>query len=232
MLRVLAILVIVGPASGAAKPKGEVSQWDAFEVADFFYQNAGVKVDATLIAEANIQGDDLFDGLIDETVLSVQLGVTRPLDQKKILKVIHDLDKSVSDAPSSLWDWRAANLRLCDMWLIPLYSTSPSFLLIWSRYFDTSEGVLDALDDPVDKCGVVWFWTSRWLPVESTAAGPMPAPRPDAHTTAHRTSYALSSQWSSSSRRIPSTRLRAPARLAALLAWSSTSPPCSTLWPT
>lgn len=159
MLRaLLAVLVIAGPASAAVKPVG-VSEWDAAAVADFFYQKAGIRVDAKLIAEANIQGDDLFDGLIDEVVLSTQLGVTRPLDQKRILKAITDLDKTVSDAPGSLWDWRAANLRLCDMWLLPLYGASPSFLLIWSRYFDESEGILDALDDSVDKCGLLWFWT-------------------------------------------------------------------------
>ena len=31
--------------------------------------------------------------------------------------------------------------------------------MIWSRYFDTSEGVLDSLDDVVDSCNPLWFWT-------------------------------------------------------------------------
>ena len=31
--------------------------------------------------------------------------------------------------------------------------------MIWSRFFDNSVGVLDALDDVVDSCSILWFLT-------------------------------------------------------------------------
>ena len=44
----------------------------------------------------------------------------RPLKQKKILKALAVLDHEATKSPDSVWEWRVANLRLSDMWLIPL----------------------------------------------------------------------------------------------------------------
>ena len=39
--------------------------------------------------------------------------------------------------------FRAENPQLCDGWLLPLYATSPTALLIWSRFSDTSESLAE-----------------------------------------------------------------------------------------
>ena len=153
------LLFVASFACALAKiSPADVSTWGSDDIADFFHKKGGVAVEAAKIEAAGIQGDDLFDGLINEKVLE-DLGVSSAFNQNKILKALAALDKDATEKPDSVWEWRVANLRLCDFWLLPLYGTSPGLLMIWSRYFDTSEGVLDALDDVVDECSTLWFWT-------------------------------------------------------------------------
>ena len=45
-------------------------------VAAFIKNEAGVSIAVDLIEKADIQGDDLFDGLVDAVVLKKQLMVT------------------------------------------------------------------------------------------------------------------------------------------------------------
>ena len=72
------------------------------------------------------------DGHLDTDVM-VALGITNPLHQKRLRAAIATLDVQFSDHPSSLTQFRAANLRLVDMWLLPL-SPSPMSLLAWVHF--------------------------------------------------------------------------------------------------
>ena len=65
--------------------------------------------------------------------------------------------------------WRAENLRLFDMWLVPLAALGPRSLLLWARFFDETDhpagGVLDRMgalgsigSDPSSAAGRAVFW--------------------------------------------------------------------------
>jgi len=140
-----------------ALPK-DVSTWGASEVAEFFYREAGANIAPKVIADAGIQGDDLFDGILNDAILEHDLGVNQGVKRAKILKAIENLDREINLSADSIWEWRAANIRLSDFWLMTLINSAPSTLLLWSRFVDSSQGVLDKFDDPIDECNIFWFW--------------------------------------------------------------------------
>jgi len=80
----------------------------------------------------------------------------------------------INKTPANFAEWRLANRRLCDMWLIPL-STSPRALLIWLRFFHTDEeSALDIHDSAIDETDLsVFIWQLIFVPtwplVESLA---------------------------------------------------------------
>jgi len=80
-------------------------------------------------------------------------------------------------APVSIEDafveWRKEdqeNVRLSDGWLMPLYATSPTSLIVWCRHFDTSESapgsgsgsgsasIVSKLGDDIKQSEALWFW--------------------------------------------------------------------------
>lgn len=126
-------------------------------VSEFLLWEARVKVSPDVVKKQGLGIENLFDGRLNEATMAA-LGITSPRQQKRVLHAVGLLDTRWTWHPPSAWEWRAANLRLCDMWLVPMYIFSPSFLLIWSRYIDETEGALDRLDDIVDQCSEVWFW--------------------------------------------------------------------------
>jgi hypothetical protein len=63
------------------------------------------------------------------------------------------LRRSISKQPGSFFEWRAANQRLCDFWIVPLSAFSPRILRAYARWNTISfEG---ALDECVPPCRLV-----------------------------------------------------------------------------
>ena len=67
-------------------------------------KNAGVTVAANAIEKAGIQGDDLFDGLLNDKILEEDLGVDSAHKRAKILRALDALDKQ--------GDWREPGQHL------------------------------------------------------------------------------------------------------------------------
>jgi hypothetical protein len=77
------------------------------------------------------------------------------------------LDTKLTNAPGNFYEWRYANRRLCDFWLLPL-SNAPKMLLLWLRYTDHDDptGILEELDNVVDQTTFIDFWLT-WTFVPS-----------------------------------------------------------------
>ena len=69
-------LFLAEPVAAKKKVPADISVWTAADIAAFIKNEAGVSIAVDLIEKADIQGDDLFDGLLDAVVLEKQLMVT------------------------------------------------------------------------------------------------------------------------------------------------------------
>lgn len=140
----------------------QASSWTATNIAEFFRAEASVEVAVGAINRAKLSSEQLFDGSLDGAMLSQQLGITLEAEQEQIHRALDELGARLTVTPGSAWDWRLANRRLCDWWIMPLASYAPEVLLIWSRYHNPS-GALGILDDELDQAGPLWFWTTFML---------------------------------------------------------------------
>ena len=144
-----------------------VDDWDADHVAKFFKSKANVKIPPSTLTQYGITGHKLFDGLMTDATLEA-LGVADATKRTKALAAIAELDERLTHQPSDVWEWRLANRRLCDFWVITLWGCAPRSLLIWLRFFDHDDetGALERVDDVIDQMGPVNFWLT-WLCVPS-----------------------------------------------------------------
>lgn len=105
---------------------------------------------------AGISGEALFDR--EDLWGSVGLDARQ---MKRVETAVSELDAKVSTQPDDVWEWRAANRRLCDCWLVPLLN-APHLASLWLRFFDRDDhaagGGLDSLDDPIDESSAPSFW--------------------------------------------------------------------------
>ena len=68
---------------------------------------------------------------------------------------------SIREKPIDVFEWRAANRRLCDFWVIPMF-LNPTFGLLWSRFFDNDK-IIEMHDNEVDQITSWSFWLSWFL---------------------------------------------------------------------
>ena len=153
------LAMLLAPSAVAWKSKPFDCDWDAKEISTFFRDEAGVAVQVRKIEQQMITCAELFDGLLDDNVL-LKLGVANEAEMARIKRAVDKLDAEMTMAPTSVWTWRAANRRLADGWLVPLFVYAPRSLLIWLRYYDQDDhvhgGALDRIDNVIDDMECRW----------------------------------------------------------------------------
>ena len=80
---------------------------------------------------------------------------------------VHESDK-ITQNPGDYLEWRVANLRLNDMWLLPMLQMAPRSLAIWVRFVNentadtkdsgSKESAFEKADDPFDSTSLPVFW--------------------------------------------------------------------------
>ena len=89
----------------------------------------------------------------------VELGVTGVLKHKKCLAAIEALDTRITRAPADFMEWRVANLRLFDLWIMPLVN-APRIGSLYARYFMSADtqAILGSPGRVLAEMGFARFW--------------------------------------------------------------------------
>ena len=130
-----AAIVAVG-----AEPKG-VDDWTPADTAAFFKKAGGTGVNHELraltavVTKIGVTPMDMFDGPVNEKVLG-ELGVSSAPEQEKVLAAIEALDKRITESPADFFEWRVANLRVFDTFIMPLVANAPRSLSLYVRGTD------------------------------------------------------------------------------------------------
>ena len=132
-----------------------VDDWTNKEVGEFLSSSNVIFSSAALI-DLNLHGNGLLL-LTSEQMSTLKIS---PQDYSRVLALIEKKRLSIDKNPLDFWEWRTANLRLCDMWLAPL-SSSPRALLIWARFFDNNHQI-ELHNDEIDEISLTSFWAT-WL---------------------------------------------------------------------
>jgi len=80
--------------------------------------------------------------------------------KSKVTRTLDAIKKELNKAPVDFYEWRLLNMRLCNLWILPL-SMSPRAMLIWARFFD-SDPIIENVNDEIDEVPSVVFWM-YWL---------------------------------------------------------------------
>lgn len=145
------MIAALAAASSQPHTHVEVSSWTATNIVEFFRAEARVEVDVRAVKKAKLSAEQLFDSALTRG---------HEADQAQLYRALDELDVRLADTPGPAWDWRVANRRLCDWWILPLASYAPEILLLWSRYHGDSSGALGTLDSELDEASALWFWTT------------------------------------------------------------------------
>lgn len=137
-----------------------VDDWSATDVAEFVKNQTRMDLNTNLLAENGIDGQTLFDDIFDDDLFA-RIGVPSEKNARgKIKASIEKLRLKLSGAPANIWEWRMANRRLCDSWLLPMYSFPTSSLLVWLRYFHVNQtDALAQVRDKIDESTEAAFWS-------------------------------------------------------------------------
>ena len=153
------LAVAVTPVLGNESHFG-VDDWTAEDIAKHLKAETKVDVQTAAIAAVGLQGSTLF--AIADVDLS-GLGL-KPAETAAVRRSLVQLMNRVNTKPADFWEWRAANRRLFDDWIMPL-SASPRTLLIWMRFFDSNEAI-EHINDEIDETNIFVFGL-QWLFVPS-----------------------------------------------------------------
>ena len=99
------------------------------------------------------------------SAILTKLGMTDTTAQDKLFKALAKLDLQITKNPGDFFEWRTANLRLFDTWIMPLSIGAPRSLALWARYVQagddsgSEETAQEKVDDVVDSSSVVKFWS-------------------------------------------------------------------------
>jgi hypothetical protein len=128
-----------------------IDDWSAADVAKRLKNDVQIDVPTAAIAAVGLQGSTLHSiADVDLSGLGLQTAEVAAIRQY-IVNVLH----RANTKPVDFWEWRAANRRLFDGWILPL-AGSPHALLIWMRFFDSNAaigatcrcGVCDVVNKP------------------------------------------------------------------------------------
>ncbi len=124
----LLIAIAVTPVHGNESHFG-VDDWTADDIAKHLKQDVKIDVPASAIAEVGLDGSTLY-AVFDLDLAGLRLNPTGSTSVKESLQqLLHRMNTN----PADFWEWRAANRRLFDNWILPL-SICPRALLIWMRF--------------------------------------------------------------------------------------------------
>lgn len=158
------VLLSVAQITQASTSNYGVDDWDSAKIATFFSDQSGHAVTTEAVAAAGIAPVDLFDGMVTSAILT-KLGMTDITAQDKLFKALAKLDLQITKNPGDFFEWRTANLRLFDTWIMPLSMGAPRSLALWARYIQagddsgSEETAQEKVDDVVDSSSVVKFWS-------------------------------------------------------------------------
>ena len=157
-MRSFILLIIAAVASATANNFG-VDDWDSARIAKFFNKNVRSRtITADMISDVGITPADLFDEAAPYAIAA--LGVTDPNEVDKVLDALGALDTKISEDPGDFFEWRIANLRLCDLWLTPMAMQAPRMMMLWLRYGnDAGKDAIESVDDAFDEASGPLFWT-------------------------------------------------------------------------
>ena len=129
------LALAVTPVHGNESHFG-VDDWTAEDISKHLKAETKIDVQTAAIAAVGLQGSTLF--AIADVDLS-GLGL-KPAEEAVVRRSLVQLMHRVNTKPADFWEWRAANRRLFDNWIVPLALT-PRSLLIWMRFFDSNEAI-------------------------------------------------------------------------------------------
>jgi len=109
-------------------PPHGVDEWLEHDVLDFLSARNVSDTILHAMQSLGLNGHSLM--LLDNQTFH-NIGIAAS-ELQHLLAEIETLRLTVQAAPLDFWEWRAVNLRLFDMWLMPL-SLDPRTLLAWAR---------------------------------------------------------------------------------------------------
>jgi len=152
-----------------------VVQWKCEDIVHWMNLSIGMgaQVDGCSTDEGKLlTGTKLIQGRVKDITLSV-LGMSENTHIESLRIAAAGLRRNVSKTPLSFFEWRAANQRLCDFWIVPLMTLSPRSLRIWAKLTSISDdSAIDDYDDWADdtpwskflfKTLAVPHWDLFWL---------------------------------------------------------------------
>lgn len=133
-----------------------VDDWTAEDFGRYIREDTSFDVPTSAILAIGLDGSSFF-AVSDVNLSSLLL---QPSQQAVVRQSLDKLFNRANTEPVDFWEWRSANRRLSDNWIVPL-AISPRALLIWSRFFDSSSAI-DHIRGSIDEPGALMFWL-QWL---------------------------------------------------------------------
>lgn len=143
-------------SSAARQRQNPITNWTARDFSTFL-DGHQIRHDKSKLEAMDINGHSIFakDTISPDILENAKISNA---DVARINEFLYIKKASVSLTPRDIWEFRLANMRLFDMWLIPIVN-APRVLLIWIRYFNKNNGV-DRFDDQIDNISEGFFWLS------------------------------------------------------------------------
>ena len=157
---VLFLIAVAFAAIAQAAPDAYgVDNWDSTQVQKFL-KKAGVRVKLPQLAELKVDGSILMSIESHMDVLD-QLKLSEKQKQLVVLAVKKKQDL-IDRNPKDLFEWRSANRRLVDYYILPLVTLSPQATLFWMGFFDSTSNI-DEVTDKIDNMGFISYWFFFWI---------------------------------------------------------------------
>jgi len=137
-------------------PPHGVDEWLEHDVLDFLSARNVSDTILHAMQSLGLNGHSLM--LLDNQTFH-NIGIAAS-ELQHLLAEIETLRLTVQAAPLDFWEWRAVNLRLFDMWLMPL-SLDPRTLLAWARLRGGGDGPLSG--NSLHTHRFIAFWATLLL---------------------------------------------------------------------
>ena len=145
-------------AEASPDPYG-VDNWDASHVQKFL-KKAGVRVKLPQLEDLKVDGSTLMSIESHMDVLD-QLKLSEKQKKLVLLAVKHKQDL-IAKAPEDVFEWRSANRRLVDYYILPLVALSPQATLFWMGFFDSTSNI-DEVTDKIENMNFITYWFFFWI---------------------------------------------------------------------
>jgi hypothetical protein len=157
MRPVLSVLLLLATQPVAASNDNHgLDDWTPIDALKWFKLNGFDQPQLKDLEEIGVEGPMVLE--LDDSQL-LKLGVPAAEHKKYHAKSFADL-KRIGETPKDVFEWRAANMRLCDMWIVPALFGA-DWGLIWARFYDVNN-VIEKHNDEIDETSPLQFWLT-WL---------------------------------------------------------------------